>query len=108
MSVEIPRRAKRKSVALPAQCRMTSGMRDSGEISDISAQGCCVKTDTLLFRVGSHVIIRPTGMEPLGGTVRWIAGDCAGLEFDQPIYDPIVDHLARVHIGGAPIRVVRD
>lgn len=108
MSVEIPRRAQRKSVVLPAQCRMTSGMRDTGEISDISTQGCRIRTDTVLFRVGSRVVIRPDGMEALGGTVRWIAGDYAGLEFDREIYGPIIDHLARLHESGAQVRVSRD
>ncbi|MBB4858217.1 hypothetical protein HNO88_001536 [Novosphingobium chloroacetimidivorans] len=108
MSVEIPRRAQRRAVVLPAQCRTTNGLRDSGEISDISTQGCCIRTETLMLRVGSRVIIRPDGMEALGGTVRWIAGDCAGLEFDRAIYGPIVDHLVRLHEQGAQIPVSRD
>lgn len=87
---------------------MASGLRDSGEISDISPQGCCIRTDTVLFRVGSRVVIRPQGLEPLGGTVRWIADDCAGVEFDQPIYAPIVDHLARLHDSGAHVDVSRE
>jgi hypothetical protein len=107
MSVEIPRRAQRRSVALPAQCRITSGLRDTGEISDISTQGCCIKTDTVLLRVGSHVVIRPDQMESLGGTVRWIAGDCAGVEFDRAIYSPILDHLVRMHEKGVAVGLTR-
>jgi len=108
MSVEIPRRAPRRSVALPAQCRAPSGLRDGGEISDISTQGCCIRTDTVLFRVGSHVLIRPDHLEPLGGTVRWIAGDCAGVEFDRAIYGPILDHLVRMHESGESVEVSRN
>lgn len=108
MSVEIPRRVQRRSVVLPAQCRTTSGLRDTGEISDISTQGCCIRTDTVLFRVGSHVVIRPNHMEALGGTVRWIAGDYAGVEFDRAIYSPVVDHLVRLHETGVPVQVSRN
>ncbi|MGJ0237754.1 PilZ domain-containing protein [Novosphingobium fluoreni] len=108
MSAEIPRRAVRKSVTLPTQCRTTNGLRDVGEISDISTQGCCIRTDRVMFRVGSHVVIRPKGMEALGGTVRWIAGDCAGLEFDRPIYAPMLDHLAKLHEKGEQVPVSRD
>lgn len=93
---------------LSAQCRTPSGLRDTCEISDISTQGCCIRTGTVMVRVGSRVIIRPEGMEALGGTVRWIAGDCAGLEFDRPIYGPIVDHLARLHEAGTQVAVTRD
>lgn len=108
MSVEIPRRAQRRSVVLPTQCRITSGLRDTGEISDISTQGCRIKTDTVLFRVGSHVLIRPNGLEALGGTVRWISGEYAGLEFDRIIYGPTVDHLVRLHEAGEAVQVSRD
>jgi hypothetical protein len=107
MSAEIPRRAQRRAVVLPAQCRINSGLRDRGEISDISTQGCCIKTDTVLFRVGSHVLIRPAGLEALGGTVRWVAGDFAGLEFDRVIYGPTVDHLVRLHEAGEHVEVSR-
>lgn len=93
---------------MPAQCRVTSGLRDSGEISDISTQGCCIRTDSLLLRVGAHVVIRPHGMEALGGTVRWIARDCAGVEFDQAIYAPIVDHLVQLHRSGTQVALSRN
>ena len=93
---------------MPAQCRTPSGLRDTGEISDISTQGCCVRTDSVLFRVGSHVVIRPEGIEALGGIVRWISGDCAGVEFDRPIYDPIIDHLVGLHQSGTPVSLSRD
>ncbi len=108
MSAEIPRRAERKTVVLSAQCRTPSGLRDKAEISDISTQGCCIRTDSVLLRVGAHVIVRPDGLEALGGTVRWISGDCAGLEFDQPLYGPIIDHLARLYQSGAPVTISRD
>jgi len=93
---------------LRAQCRIGSGLRDTGEISDISTQGCCIKTDTLLFRVGSHVLIRPDNLEALGGTVRWISSHSAGIEFDRAIYGPILDHLVRMHETGVPVQVSRD
>lgn len=108
MSPEVPRRVERRSVVLPAQCRIGSGLRDSGEISDISPQGCCIRTDTVLFRVGSHVVIRPAGLEALGARVRWVAGDCAGVEFDRAIYPPVIDHLVRMHEAGDLIHVTRD
>jgi hypothetical protein len=103
MSLDETRRAERKAVTLPVQCRTGSGLRDTGEISDISAQGCCVRTNSLFFRVGARVVLRPEGMEGLSGSVRWITGDCAGVEFDRPIYGPIVDHLAQLHRSGQQI-----
>ncbi len=98
-----PRGSDRKSVILTAQCRTQTGMRDTGRISDISAQGCCVSTNYLFFNVGSRVLIKPEGMEGLSGVVRWIDRERAGIEFDAPIYEPVLDHLTKLHGTGAHI-----
>jgi hypothetical protein len=92
---------------LPAQRRTSSGLRDSGQISDISTQGCCVSTGSVPVRVGSHLVIRLKGMEALGGTVRWIARDFAGIEFDNPINGPAVDYLVQTHQTGTQVALSR-
>jgi hypothetical protein len=96
-SSDLPRQAYRRAISLTAQCRTQNGLRDQGEISDISAQGCCVRVRGLLFRVGTRVVIRPQGLEGLTGIVRWVDRDFAGIEFDRAIYQPVVDHLLRQH-----------
>ncbi|MND00939.1 hypothetical protein D3C83_197310 [compost metagenome] len=48
-------------------------------------------------------MIRPEGLEGLTGTVRWILGERAGVEFDQPIYGPVADHLAERHRASKPV-----
>jgi hypothetical protein len=106
MSAELtPRQSERKPVKLAAQCRTRSGLRDKGLISDISAEGCCVSTDSLFFRVGTRVVIRPEGMEGLSGIVRWISGDKAGVEFDNPLYGPVIDHLAAHFSAGKSVDI---
>jgi bifunctional pyridoxal-dependent enzyme with beta-cystathionase and maltose regulon repressor activities len=93
------RRDMRKPLVLAAKCRTMSGMRDEAVLSDISASGCCITTRGLLFREGSRVIIKPEGIEAIGGIIRWMAGNRAGVEFDQPLYPPVVEHLTRQHQG---------
>lgn len=101
---QTPRRTQRQPVELAAQCRTQSGLRDRGQISDISSEGCCVTTNSLFVRVGARIVIRPDGMEGLTGIVRWIEGNKAGVEFDNPVYGPVVDHLAQVHgLGRASV-----
>lgn len=80
---------------MAVQCRTQSGMRDDGEISDISVEGCCLRMRGLYFRVGARLIIRPKGLEGLAGVVRWISSDLAGVEFDRPIYGPVLEHLVK-------------
>lgn len=82
---------------MAVQCRTQSGLRDHGEISDISAEGCCLRMRGIYFRVGTRLIVRPAGMEGLSGVVRWVRGDLAGVEFDRPIYGPVFEHLAAAH-----------
>ena len=102
-----PRRNERKPVQLAAQCRTQSGLRDRGHISDISPEGCCVTTNSLFVRVGARIVIRPEGMEGLTGIIRWIEGNKAGVQFDSPVYGPVIDHLAAVHAAGRPVGVSR-
>ena len=90
---------------LAATCRTQAGMRDNAYISDISPHGCRLATSTLAVRVGLRIVIRPQGLEGLGGVVRWIEGQDAGVEFDSPLYEPVVDHLSQLHARGAPVRV---
>ena len=101
----VPRRAERRPVTLAAACRTQSGMRDSAYISDISPHGCRLATSTLAVRVGLRIMIRPQGLEGVGGVVRWIDGQAAGIEFDAPLYEPVVDHLSRLHARGTPVCV---
>jgi len=82
---------------MAVQCRTQGGLRDSGEISDVSAEGCCLHVRGIYFRVGTRVILRPEGMEALSGVVRWVSRDLAGVEFDRAIYGPVVDHLIDTH-----------
>lgn len=93
-------RSDRTSVTLPAKCRTMGGMRDQGELSDISTHGCRVSTRSLYLSVGSRVSIKPEGLESISGVVRWIVGNHAGVEFDTPLYGPIVDHLVRQRLEG--------
>ncbi|MCB2074802.1 MAG: PilZ domain-containing protein [Novosphingobium sp.] len=101
----ISRKAPRRPLAMPAQCRTQSGLRDNGEISNISAEGCCIITRGIFVKEGLRVVIRPEGMEGLTGVVRWIEGHKAGIEFDAPLYGPVVDHLSRQYADGSQISV---
>jgi len=94
------RKETRNAVKLGAKCRTVSGIRDEGAIHDISSRGCCVTMRTLYLRIGSRVIVRPDGLEGISGIVRWIAGGRAGVEFDTPLYGPIVEHLSQRHSAG--------
>ena len=95
------RQDDRYPVELSANCRSCNGLRDEGWITDISPHGCRVRAGGLFVQVGMRVTVRPAGLEALLGTVRWIEGVTAGIEFDSPLYPPVVAHIAARH---APAR----
>ena len=99
----VPRNAERKAVELAAQCRTQGGVRGKGTITDISSEGCCVASKAVFFQIGMHVMIKPEGLEGLTGVVRWIEDSRAGVEFDTPIYPPVVEHLVQRHGSGVPV-----
>lgn len=91
---------------MPASCRTQNGLRDEGFISDISSQGCRLAARTLAMRAGLRIVIRPQGLEGISGVVRWFDGHYAGVEFDAPLYQPVVDHLSQLHAANAPVHVL--
>jgi hypothetical protein len=91
------RKVDRLPVALAARCRTMGGMRDEAYLCDISTHGCRIVTRSLYLSVGMRVTIKPEGMEGFSGVVRWLGADGVGVEFDRPLYGPVVDHLCALH-----------
>ena len=91
------RQSTRFSVMLPARCRSRSGFVDHVVIGDLSAHGCRIQSSGLILSVGQLVVVRPEGLEGLCGRICWVDGHVAGIAFDQPLYQPVVEHLQRRH-----------
>ncbi|MBU3993897.1 MAG: PilZ domain-containing protein [Alphaproteobacteria bacterium] len=100
--IEESRRARRLGLTMPARCRTLGGFIDDVIIRDVSPQGCRIVSRALTVRLAARVIIRPVGMEGLCATVRWINGHEAGVEFDQPLYGPVAEHMHRTFLTFPP------
>lgn len=92
-SEELRRREPRGSIAMPGAIRHNVTCRTPVSISDLSARGCRVWTTDDSIGVGSCVFVRLNDLAPLRATARWRRGASVGLEFDQPLYIPVLDHL---------------
>lgn len=99
-----PRRSERLALAMPARCRTLGGFADDVVIRDIAPHGCRIVSHALAVRPGAKVVLRPTGLEGLCATVCWVRGHEAGVEFDQPLYLPVVEHLHRRFASFLPPR----
>lgn len=100
------RKSRRLEVILPARCRSRSGFVDHVIITDISTGGCRVESKALTMHAGDLVVVSPKVIEGLCGKVCWVKGHLAGIEFLQPLYGPVVDHLHQRHASfrGLPDR----
>lgn len=83
---------------MTARCRLMSGLQDNVVVSDLSTDGCCIATRTLSLSEGTRVMLKLDGLEAISCTVRWARGNQCGLQFERAIYEPVVDHLCRLHV----------
>lgn len=100
------RRAERNALVMPARSRSRSGFVDRVVITDISPLGCRIESFALTMHEGDPVVITPQVLEGLCGTVRWVSGHCAGIEFATPLYGPVVEHLCREYATFLPPRAM--
>jgi hypothetical protein len=85
----------RLDVTIPARCRTRSGFADRLMIRDLSSRGCRVESLAITLHAGDLVVVTPAMLEGQCGTVRWVQGNTAGIEFATPLYGPVVEHLHR-------------
>ena len=96
------RRSERIPVTLPARCRAHRSLSAAVVLSDITVEGCCILTENIFLRVGERVVIRPETLEGLPAIVRWVFRNQAGVEFEQPLYGPVAEHLQQKYFAFPP------
>ena len=94
------RRTPRLALALPAQLRERGNSAESVQLVDLSAHGCRIETAVELS-AGSFVWLKLPGLETIWCRVMWSRPAFAGLEFDVPLHEAVVERLASEG-GGAP------
>lgn len=87
------RRADRQLSILSVRCRVSQGMSPQVWLTELSPLGCKLVIRAGSLTQGQRVVIKPKDIEGLPGVVKWISDIDAGIEFDQPLHQAIVDHL---------------
>ena len=87
------RREKRYSIAVLGRYRKGTGMGFNVAIKDLSEYGC--QFSDLVGRVqkGNVITIRIGSIGPLAAQVKWIDKRNVGIEFEQPLYPSVLDHI---------------
>ena len=92
----MPRTHERRSLALGAHLRSVKTRMDLS-LADISTTGCRVVGVLDNIDPGQLITIRPEGLGEMSAAFIWTDGDEAGLEFDFPLPQEIVDCLSRIY-----------
>jgi len=88
-----PRRTKRVPVAASVTLRRHGRQNFRVQVFDASSHGCKVEF-VERPEMQECVWVRFEGLEPLEASVRWLEGQCAGLQFSKPIHPAVFDLMA--------------
>jgi hypothetical protein len=80
---------------LTARCRARGGSASELVVLDLTTAGCLVATGGLTLKVNQRVLVKLLPLEVLAGKIIWVEDRTAGIEFERPLYKPVLDHLRR-------------
>lgn len=87
------RKSPRHSVTIIGHYRSGSGLKRQVTMIDLSETGCRFYDRRSVLRVDSALALRIQTLGPFDATVRWMTADMIGVEFANPIYGPIFEHI---------------
>lgn len=62
-------------------------------VFDLSEKGCRFHDPHGALRLEDQITIFLGSIGPFKATVRWRSQDSVGIEFDKPLYTPVLDHI---------------
>ena len=80
---------------LLATCRFGAGATADLQVLDLSPGGCLVNRKRCNAEQGARVLVKLPGLGFQPANVAWVEDDKAGLAFDQPLHEAVLDHLWR-------------
>jgi hypothetical protein len=88
----IPRKTQRHEVRVYGRFRYNGRGYDI-PLRDLSETGCRFFDRHGHLQEGTAIHLTVGGMGPFDATVRWREGQYVGVQFDVPIYKPVLDHI---------------
>jgi hypothetical protein len=78
-----------------ARIRARKGTLNDIRVLDLSLAGCIIDRHALSLARDERVLIKLPGLALMPCNVCWVEEHTVGLEFEQPLYEPVFDHLLR-------------
>lgn len=94
---EARRRYERAALEAKAKLRAPSKLSLDARVQNLSAGGCCLELLFGSFKIGETVWFKMEGVENWMGTVRRIDGSLVGVEFAQPFYPAVFEHIVSLN-----------
>ena len=87
------RREERYSIAVSGHYRRGTGVRYDVAIRNLSEYGCLFYDFVGRLEPGSEITVRIGTVGPIGARVKWVSQRQVGVEFEQPLYPSVLDHI---------------
>ncbi|MEZ5748710.1 MAG: PilZ domain-containing protein [Caenibius sp.] len=84
-------------VLLQAKIRLHSGKIMEIGVFDLSEGGCMIDRQSMRLTTDQRVLIKFSGFDYLAAYVRWVEDERAGLQFEHPIHEAVLDHIKATH-----------
>lgn len=86
---------ERHEIIIIGRVRTGTAARDV-TIQDLSVSGCRFHDRFSSLPLDAPVTVKIGPVGPVAGHVKWRRGEYVGVEFDKPLYSPVLDHI-RAH-----------
>jgi len=80
---------------LVSRLRSRTGLVNTVHVVELTMAGCMIEKCALSMRQDDRVLLRMPGLRYLPAIVVWIDEGRAGLAFEDPLYEPVLDHLRK-------------
>ncbi len=90
------RKDDRHRASYNAEVRYRSGRKLELPVLDISLGGCMVDARAWSIRPGESLSIKLPGLGYQPAELVWIEDERAGIVFEEPLYEPTLEHLSRL------------
>ncbi len=87
------RRETRHDISVPGRYRTGNGVPKDVDVLEISERGCRFYDRFGRLVAGSELTFRVGPIGPIPATVRWCNDYVVGIEFETPIYGPVLEHI---------------
>lgn len=76
-----------------SRLRSRNGFINTVDVVELTAAGCMIEKCSVSMREDDRVLIRMDGLRYLPAIVVWIDEGRAGLAFEDPLYEPVLDYM---------------